>query len=74
MHTFTAVGTDDDGNQTYATIDIELQISHRTIAVTMRDEYDNLIEATGQMTWHVQEDQMVELSAELKTQSMTYRD
>ena len=29
----------------------------------MWDEYDNLIEATGQMTWHVQEDQSVELTA-----------
>ena len=46
-YTFTAVGTDDDGNQTYATIDINSQISHHDIAVTMRDEYDNLIEATG---------------------------
>ena len=64
MHTFTAVGTDDDGNQTYATIDIEFtNIAPHDVAVTMRDEYDNLIEATGQMTWHVQEDQMVELSA-----------
>ena len=64
LHTFTAVGTDDDGNQTYATIDIEFtNIAPHDVAVTMRDEYDNLIEATGQMTWHVQEDQMVELSA-----------
>ena len=29
----------------------------------MWDEYDNLIEATGQMTWHVYEDQTVELTA-----------
>ncbi len=64
LQTFTAVGTDDDGNQTYATIDIEFtNIAPHDVAVTMWDEYDNLIEATGQMTWQVQEDQEVELSA-----------
>ena len=60
LHTFTAVGTDDDGNQTYATIDIEFtNIAPHDVAVAMWDEYDNLIEATGQMTWHVIEDQPV---------------
>ena len=64
LQTFTAVGTDDDGNQTYATIDIEFtNIAPHNMAVTMWDEYDNLIDATGQMTWHIQEDQSVELSA-----------
>ena len=64
LHTFTAVGTDDDGNQTYATIDIEFtNIAPHDVAVAMWDEYDNLIEATGQMTWHVYEDQTVELTA-----------
>ena len=64
LHTFTAVGTDDDGNQTYATIDIEFtNIAPHDVAVAMWDENDNLIEATGQMTWHIQEDQVVELSA-----------
>lgn len=64
LHTFTAVGTDDDGNQTYATIDIEFtNIAPHDVAVAMWDENDNLIETTGQMTWHIQEDQVVELSA-----------
>ena len=64
MQTFTAVGTDDDGNQTYSTIDIEFtNIAPHDVAVTMWDEYDNLIDTTGQMTWHIQEDQAVELSA-----------
>lgn len=64
LQTFTAVGTDDDGNQTVATIDIEFtNIAPHDVAVTMWDEYDNLIEATGQMTWQVEEDQEVELSA-----------
>lgn len=64
LQTFTAVGTDDDGNQTYATINIEFtNIAPHDIAVAMWDEYDNVIEATGQMTWHVQEDQSVELTA-----------
>jgi hypothetical protein len=64
LQTFTAVGTDDDGNQTYATINIEFtNIAPHDVAVTMWDEYDNLIDATGQMTWHIMEDQPVELSA-----------
>ena len=64
LHTFTAVGTDDDGNQTYATIDIEFtNIAPHDIAIAMWDEYDRLIDATGQMTWIIQEDQEVELSA-----------
>lgn len=64
LQTFTAVGTDDDGNQTYSTIDIEFtNIAPHDVAVTMWDEYGNLIDATGQMTWHIQEDQSVELSA-----------
>ena len=64
LHTFTAVGTDDDGNQTYATIDIEFtNIAPHDVAVAMWDENNNLIEASGQMTWHVLEDQVVELSA-----------
>ncbi len=64
LHTFTAVGTDDDGNQTHATIDIDFtNIAPHDVAVSMWDEYDNLIEATGQMTWQVEEDQEVELSA-----------
>ncbi len=64
LQTFTAVGTDDDGNQTYATIDIEFtNIAPHDVAVAMWDEYGNLIDATGQMTWQIQEDQPVELSA-----------
>ena len=64
LHTFTAIGTDDDGNQTYATIDIEFtNIAPHDVAVTMWDENNVLIDATGQMTWLVGEDQEVELSA-----------
>lgn len=64
LQTFTAVGTDDDGNQTYATIDIEFtNIAPHDVAVSMWDENDNLIDAGGQMTWQIQEDQEVELSA-----------
>jgi len=64
LHTFTAVGVDDDGNETYATIDIEFtNIAPHDVAVTMWDENDNLIPAEGQMTWRVDEDQVVELQA-----------
>ena len=64
MQTFTAVGTDDDGSQTTATIDIEFtNIAPHDVAVTMRDEYNNLVDVASQMTWQVQEDQEVELSA-----------
>ena len=64
LQTFTAVGTDDDGNQTYATIDIEFtNIAPHDVAVAMWDENDDLIDAGAQLTWQIQEDQEVELSA-----------
>jgi hypothetical protein len=64
LHTFTAIGTDDDGNQTFATIDIEFtNIAPHDVAVAMWDENDVLIDATGQMTWQIGEDQEIELSA-----------
>jgi hypothetical protein len=64
LQTFTAVGTDDDGNQTYASIDIEFtNIAPHDVAVTMWDENDNLIDAGAQLTWQIQEDQEIELSA-----------
>ena len=64
LHTFTAVGTDDDGNQTFSTIDIEFtNIAPHDVAVAMWDENGDIIEATGQMSWQVTEDQDVELSA-----------
>ena len=64
MQTFTAVGTDDDGNQTYASINIEFtNIAPHDVAVAMWDENDNLIDAGAQLTWQIQEDQEVELSA-----------
>ena len=64
LHTFTAIGTDDDGNQTHATIDIEFtNIAPHDVAVAMWDQNNNLIEATGQMSWDVNEDQEVILSA-----------
>ena len=64
VQTFTAVGTDDDGNQTYASIDIEFtNIAPHDVAVAMWDENDNLIDAGAQLTWQIQEDQEVELSA-----------
>ena len=64
LQTFTAVGTDDDGNQTYASINIEFtNIAPHDVAVTMWDENDNLIDAGAQLTWQIQEDQEIELSA-----------
>ena len=64
VQTFTAVGTDDDGNQTYASINIEFtNIAPHDVAVAMWDENDNLIDAGAQLTWQIQEDQEVELSA-----------
>ena len=64
VHTFTAIGTDDDGNQTAATIDIEFtNIAPHDLAVTMWDEEDNLIEPSEQMAWTVVEDQQVEIAA-----------
>ncbi len=64
LQTFTAVGTDDDGNQTYASINIEFtNIAPHDVAVAMWDENDNLIDAGAQLTWQIQEDQEVELSA-----------
>ncbi len=64
VQTFTAVGTDDDGNQTYANIEIEFtNIAPHDMAVSMWDENDRLIDAGAQQTWQVQEDQEVELSA-----------
>jgi len=64
LQTFTAVGTDDDGNQTYSTINIEFtNIAPHDVAVAMWDENNNLIDTTGQMTWVIQEDQPVELTA-----------
>ena len=64
LQTFTAVGTDDDGNQTYASINIEFtNIAPHDVAVTMWDESDNLIDAGAQLTWQIQEDQEIELSA-----------
>ena len=64
LQTFTAVGTDDDGNQTYASIDIEFtNIAPHDVAVAMWDENDDLIDAGAQLTWQIQEDQEVELSA-----------
>jgi len=64
LQTFTAVGTDDDGNQTYASINIEFtNIAPHDVAVAMWDEDDNLIDAGAQLTWQIQEDQEVELSA-----------
>ena len=64
LQTFTAVGTDDDGNQTYASINIEFtNIAPHNVAVTMWDESDNLIDAGAQLTWQIQEDQEIELSA-----------
>ena len=64
LQTFTAVGTDDDGNQTYASINIEFtNIAPHDVAVTMWDDNDNLIDAGAQLTWQIQEDQEIELSA-----------
>lgn len=64
IHTFTAVGTDDDGNQTSATIDIEFtNIAPHDLAVTMWDNENKLIEPTEQMAWSIVEDQEVELAA-----------
>ena len=64
LQTFTAVGTDDDGNQTYASINIEFtNIAPHDVAVTMWDQNDNLIDAGAQLTWQIQEDQEIELSA-----------
>ena len=64
LHTFTAVGTDDDGNQTYASINIEFtNIAPHDVAVAMWDENDDLIDPGSQQTWRIQEDQEVELSA-----------
>ena len=64
LQTFTAVGTDDDGNQTYASINIEFtNIAPHDVAVAMWDEDDNLIDAGVQLTWQIQEDQEIELSA-----------
>ncbi|MGB0201576.1 MAG: carboxypeptidase-like regulatory domain-containing protein [Candidatus Poseidoniaceae archaeon] len=64
LQTFTAVGTDDDGNQTYASINIEFtNIAPHDVAVTMWDGNDNLIDAGAQLTWQIQEDQEIELSA-----------
>ena len=64
LQTFTAVGTDDDGNQTYASINIEFtNIAPHDVAVAMWDEDDNLIDPGAQLTWKIQEDQPIELSA-----------
>ncbi len=64
LQTFTAVGTDDDGNQTYATINIEFtNIAPHDVAVAMWDQNNQLINASGQMSWLVDEDQEVTLSA-----------
>lgn len=64
LQTFTAVGTDDDGNQTYASINIEFtNIAPHDVAVAMWDANDDIIDAGAQLTWQVQEDQEIELSA-----------
>ena len=64
LHTFTAIGVDDDGNETYASIDIEFtNIAPHDVAVTMWDTNGNLISPEGQMTWKINEDQEVELQA-----------
>ena len=64
LQTFVAVGTDDDGNQSYASIDILFtNIAPHDVAVSMWDEQGEVIKAETQMTWQVYEDQSVELSA-----------
>jgi hypothetical protein len=64
LQTFVAIGTDDDGNETYASIDIEFtNIAPHDVAMSMWDETGEVIKAEGQMTWRVNEDQAVELSA-----------
>ena len=64
LQTFTAVGTDDDGNQTHASINIEFtNIAPHDVAITMWDENDNLVDPGAQLTWQIQEDQEIELSA-----------
>ena len=64
IQTFTAVGVDDDGNETHASIDIEFtNIAPHDVAVTMWNENGGIITPEGQMTWRVNEDQQVELQA-----------
>ena len=73
VQTFTAVGTDDDGNQTYASIDIEFtNIAPHDVAVAMWDENDNLIDAGAQLTWQIQEDQELSYLLEQRILSMIY--
>ena len=64
LHTFTAVGTDDDGIQSFASIDIIFtNIAPHDVALSMWNQNDELIKADTQMTWQIDEDQYVEISA-----------
>jgi hypothetical protein len=64
LTTFTAVGTDDDGESTYATIDIVFtNIAPHDVAVSMQDDMGEIIKSEDQMTWRVEEDQEVILIA-----------
>ena len=60
-HTFQAVGVDDDSAMTMASIDIRFtNINPHGLSVTMTNESGPL-PLDVQQTWHVQEDQMVNL-------------
>jgi hypothetical protein len=64
LHTFTAVGTDDDGVQSVASIDIVFtNIAPHDVSLSMWDKNGELIKADSQMTWHIDEDQEIEISA-----------
>ena len=72
MAHFQAVGVDDDSAMTMASIDIRFtNINPHGLSVTMTNESGPL-PLDVQQTWHVQEDQIVNLAVRRSIQSMTW--
>lgn len=63
LQTITAYGSDDDGEITTTSIEIDFtNIAPHDMAITMWED-DEIITPDGQLTWHIDEDQEVELIA-----------